>query len=358
MGTKIHRRCLMFLLFVSPVFGGLSSRSGGEVKLWNTANDQYVPFKAGTNTATLDEIIWGDNSSTSITFSFDVSGTDHTMVAGSGEMTFSNTINADLFRTTLVGGGSKTNVVYGLGGSTPNGTGLFLAGATSFGMAAGEVDVLTATPTVLAIFIDTNLQDNDLDTTGQIVANNNFGVQVDRQGETGSGADVNAAMLVRAGDGGNANLFLSSDSESADNDQGRLTKENGGDLYLATMGSSAWVKGLLMDNTTAFVTIPIGLTVNGLHLNTTTKTDTDYALTAKDDVVLFSTGATTRTASLPAASTVPGKVYHIKKIDSGVGLVTVDPAGSETIDGDLTPDIVAQYESWTISSDGSNWHIH
>ena len=99
------------------------------------------------------------------------------------------------------------------------------------------------------------------------------------------------------------------------------------------------------------------LTAAGFHSAITTKTDTDYTLTANDDVVLFDTGATTRTATLPAASTVTGKIYHIKKVDSGAGLVTIDGNGSETIDGDLAPDITAQYESFTIVSDGSNWHV-
>ncbi len=98
-------------------------------------------------------------------------------------------------------------------------------------------------------------------------------------------------------------------------------------------------------------------TVNGFHVSIATKTNTDYTLTANDDVVLFSTGGTTRTATLPAASTVTGKIYHIKKIDAGVGLVTIDGNGSETIDGDVTPDITAQYESFMIVSDGSNWHV-
>lgn len=98
-------------------------------------------------------------------------------------------------------------------------------------------------------------------------------------------------------------------------------------------------------------------TVTGLRLAITTKTDTDYTLTATDDTVLFDTGATTRTATLPAASTVTGKVYHIKKIDAGAGLVTIDGDGGEMIDGDLTPDITAQYESFSIVSDGSNWHV-
>ena len=106
-------------------------------------------------------------------------------------------------------------------------------------------------------------------------------------------------------------------------------------------------------NTTIVGTI----TGAGFHFAITTKTNTDYTLTANDDVVLFSTGATTRTATLPAASTVTGKIYHIKKIDAGAGLVTIDGDGAETIDGDLTPDITAQYESFMIVSDGSNWHV-
>ena len=97
--------------------------------------------------------------------------------------------------------------------------------------------------------------------------------------------------------------------------------------------------------------------VTGFHGAITTKTNTDYTLTINDDVVLFDTGATTRIATLPAASTVTGKIYHIKKIDAGVGLVTIDGNASETIDGDLTPDITAQYESFMIVSDGSNWHV-
>jgi len=102
--------------------------------------------------------------------------------------------------------------------------------------------------------------------------------------------------------------------------------------------------------------------LQGLQLKTVTITDADYTALATDVIILFSTGATTRTLTLPAVATFAdsddAKIYIVKKIDSGVGLVTVDPAGSETVDGDTTPDLVAQYESWTISEDGSNWHIH
>lgn len=97
--------------------------------------------------------------------------------------------------------------------------------------------------------------------------------------------------------------------------------------------------------------------ITGLHVAITTKTNTNYTLTVNDDVVLFDTGSTTRTATLAAAAALTGKIYHIKKVDAGAGLVTIDGNGGETIDGDLTPDITTQFESVTIVSDGSNWHI-
>ena len=83
----------------------------------------------------------------------------------------------------------------------------------------------------------------------------------------------------------------------------------------------------------------------------------DYTALALDDVILVTTGAVTRTVSFAAASTLTGKIYHIKKVDSGVGKVTLDPNGTETIDEGLTADIKFQYESIMMVSDGSNWHI-
>ncbi len=88
-----------------------------------------------------------------------------------------------------------------------------------------------------------------------------------------------------------------------------------------------------------------------------TKMNIDYTATINDDVILMSTGAITRTISLPTAAILVGKRYYIKKIDSGAGQVVLDPNGLETIDGDTAPNITAQYESFTLFSDGSNWHI-
>lgn len=137
-------------------------------------------------------------------------------------------------------------------------------------------------------------------------------------------------------------------------------------LHATNLTSTGTITGGTLTDGTASLTGGVGTgytlnspQINGLKLNSTTQTNTNYTALVTDDIILFSTGVTTRTLALPAAVTVgSGKVYYIKKIDSGIGLVTVDPDGSETIDGDLTPDLVSQYESWMISSDGSNWHVH
>ena len=58
---------------------------------------------------------------------------------------------------------------------------------------------------------------------------------------------------------------------------------------------------------------------------------------------------------LPTAVGITGRVYNIK--NSGLGTITVNPAGSETIDGGLTAALSTQYENITIQSTGTNWII-
>ena len=77
-----------------------------------------------------------------------------------------------------------------------------------------------------------------------------------------------------------------------------------------------------------------------------------YTVVAND--YFINCTANSFTVNLPSASSLVGKVYQIK--NSGTGTITVDANGSQTIDGDLTQSL-AQDESITIISDGSNWYI-
>lgn len=76
-----------------------------------------------------------------------------------------------------------------------------------------------------------------------------------------------------------------------------------------------------------------------------------------DDVILMDAQLAARTVTLPPAATADGKIFYIKKVDSSGNAVIIDADGLETIDGALTVTTVVQYESFTITSDGSSWWI-
>ena len=82
-----------------------------------------------------------------------------------------------------------------------------------------------------------------------------------------------------------------------------------------------------------------------------------YTATASDYSIICG-GTSSYTISLPQASTCSGRVYVIKKTSASmIYTVTIDPNGTETIDGSLTRGISTQYDSVMIQSDGSNWFV-
>lgn len=63
------------------------------------------------------------------------------------------------------------------------------------------------------------------------------------------------------------------------------------------------------------------------------------------------------TANLPTAVGNAGKEFVFKKTDSSANAITLDPNGSETINGDATVLLENQHETAIVYSDGSGWHI-
>ena len=61
------------------------------------------------------------------------------------------------------------------------------------------------------------------------------------------------------------------------------------------------------------------------------------------------------TVTLPAAAGISGRVYQIKRVNTGV--VTVDGNASETIDGATMVTITNQYDSYSLISNGTSWDI-
>jgi hypothetical protein len=82
-----------------------------------------------------------------------------------------------------------------------------------------------------------------------------------------------------------------------------------------------------------------------------------YTMTADDSFITCDTSGGAFTVTLPDALNVKGREFDIKKIDSSANAATLDGKGSQTIDGSITAVIQAQYESVTVISDGSTWHV-
>lgn len=83
---------------------------------------------------------------------------------------------------------------------------------------------------------------------------------------------------------------------------------------------------------------------------TTTMTNNDYDL-----LVLGATGAVT--VNLPAVATIqPGRFYRIYK-DAAAQTITIDPFGSDTIDGAATTTLASgAAHAKGIISDGTAWY--
>lgn len=96
------------------------------------------------------------------------------------------------------------------------------------------------------------------------------------------------------------------------------------------------------------------ITTGSVSSSTTTVTTitNNYNITTNDMVILANASLT---ATLPViTSVVTGKTYTIKKIsNSGTVIIT----GASNIDGNTSVTLNQQYQSITITSDGSNWWI-
>ena len=88
---------------------------------------------------------------------------------------------------------------------------------------------------------------------------------------------------------------------------------------------------------------------------TTVSTDTTIVVNSKVHLVDATNGDVTVT--LPPASQAARREYHVKKTDSTSNAVKVLPVNSETIDGEICQEMIVQFTSLRLYSDGSNWHL-
>jgi hypothetical protein len=99
------------------------------------------------------------------------------------------------------------------------------------------------------------------------------------------------------------------------------------------------------------------LQVEGSLALAITTVNTNYAVTATDNTVLVN-ATTPVTITLPAAGTIRGRIYTIKKIAGGLdNAVTITPSGGAQIEGGASYPIYNDWTFVTLQTDGTNWYI-
>ena len=91
----------------------------------------------------------------------------------------------------------------------------------------------------------------------------------------------------------------------------------------------------------------------------TRQVSADYTLKLKDDhTILADATAGAITIALPAAGTnTTTRVFYVQKTDSSGNAVTLDGSGSETIDGQSTYVLSAQYQGVLLQAGFGSWHV-
>lgn len=248
------------------------------------------------------------------------------------------------------GNGGAANVVGGTS-TDGNGGGVALIGQNGLGTNrnGGNVTVLcgnaTGTGTAGALSVTAG-------TGGTNGAGGNISLQGGTGGATngaGGAVSVNGGTAVGAGTGGQLTMAA-----------GVSAAGTGGEVVVQTGNAVLTTRMRVLP--TGFVGVGSGTPLSTLDVQgsfglgvASISTSTTADATATVYLVDATGGAVTLT--LPTAASALRRTYHIKKTDSSLNTVTIDGAGAETIDGDATQTLIAQYESIMIVSDGTSWFV-
>lgn len=245
---------------------------------------------------------------------------------------------------------------------------------------------ITNSGTGNALFIDQNGNAGgglEAPTDGALLVDNTGSTDIGLQVYTNQGATTNSPLvlfrsdntayddgvlrIIQDGTGGGAyNIRLDGPApqiEYVETDQstpaGKFENGVNGDIFYIAGRNAAdnSFETLVQFNRLANTANTTVLSLGGIGGALQTVTGTSATLDGISFVTLCDATSNAITVNLPTASAATGRIYHIKKIDSSVNAVTIDASSTQQIDGQLTKVLSTQYESVTITSDGSNWFI-
>ncbi len=99
------------------------------------------------------------------------------------------------------------------------------------------------------------------------------------------------------------------------------------------------------------------LQVSGSFATALVLKTSSYSISATDCVILADSTSGALTLTLPTSVGVSGRQYTIKRLNGGSNAITLATTGSQSIDGNGSVVLTAQYERVTVISDGANWYI-
>lgn len=172
-------------------------------------------------------------------------------------------------------------------------------------------------------------------------------------------ATTNAPVLQSAGSDTNIGVTLKSKGT------GRVVIQAGGSSTTAIQVQSSGGSSIVnIDSTNSRMSVGLNATTPtstlqiigsfALPIRTVTANTT---ATATDHTILGDTTSAAFQLTLPTAVGITGRMYTLKRTNSGANNLTVGTTSSQTIDGSTTYVMTTQYKYITVQSDGANWVI-
>ena len=243
--------------------------------------------------------------------------------------------------------------------------------ATGTGLTGGPITSngtisLANTSVVAGVYGDSaNTAQITVDAQGRITSASNVAIPQGTVTNVGTGTGFTGGPITSTGNISLANTAVTPGTYGGSgavpqiiiDAQGRITSASN----VAIGGSSIVVTNVATVNAGSLVSwennAPATITWQNNSLVTIGWTGTTYFVTANNATILVNCAAEALFVTLPAAGSVSGQQYKVKKIDSTANAVTINTTSAQNIDGSSTYVLSTQYYSTTVQSDGSNWWV-